>query len=205
MGSNRPRWGSLRLPRTALLRVRSAGHLVRSHGRAGRVRATSDGGPRSMGSVLPRARCVPVPGQLHRGVSARPEPVRGAGLADARRGAALRRAAALDFTRVASGRAWVRHAPDEGRGPRDELRFCEAVRPERIDHPPDGLTSPRRAWRLEEDEEPPIVIERPADASQLFRRRRRPEDVDVDGEDLVKPGRARVEVPNIDGLEREPP
>jgi hypothetical protein len=97
------------------------------------------------------------------------------------------------------------HAPDEGRGPRDELRFCEDVRPERIDHPPDGLTSPRRAWRLEEDEEPPIVIERPADASQLFRRRRRPEDVDVDGEDLVKPGRARVEVPNIDGLEREPP
>ena len=44
----------------------------------------------------------------------------------------------------------------------------------------------------------------PADACQLFGRRGRPEDVDVDGEDLVELRPARVEVRQVDGLEHEP-
>jgi hypothetical protein len=97
----------------------------------------------------------------------------------------------------------VRHAPDQGCGAGDELRLCEAVRPQRIEHPHDGLTTPRGARRLVEEEEPPVVIECPADASQLVGRRSRPEDVDVDGEDLVKPRLAGIEVRQVDGFERE--
>jgi hypothetical protein len=65
----------------------------------------------------------------------------------------------------------VRHAPDEGRGARDLLRVCEAVLPECIDHPPEDLPARRRAWRLVEEKEPPVALERPAYASQLFCRR----------------------------------
>jgi len=50
------------------------------------------------------------------------------------------------------------------------LRLCEAVRPERIDHPSEDLPGPRRAWRRVEEKEPPVVFERPAYASQFFRR-----------------------------------
>src|SRR6266545_2344800 len=100
---------------------------------------------------------------------------------------------------------WVRHAPDEGRGAGDKSRLCEAVRPEGIDNPLQDLASARRAWRLVEEEEPPIVSECPAEACQLFRRRSRPENVDVDGEGLVEAGRARVEVRQGEGCEREQP
>ena len=97
------------------------------------------------------------------------------------------------------------HAPDEGCGAGDELRLGETVRPQRFDHSRDGLTTPRGARRLVEEEEPPVGIQPLPDASQLVGRRGRPEDVDVDGEDLVKARPARVEVGDVDGLEREPP
>src|SRR6266508_1812485 len=68
-----------------------------------------------------------------------------------------------------------------------------------------SASTTRRTWRLVEEKEPPVVLECPAYASQLFGRGGRPEDVDVDGKDLVKPRLAWVEVRHVDGLEHEPP
>jgi hypothetical protein len=69
-------------------------------------------------------------------------------------------------------------------------------------------TAWRGAWRSasrKREKEPPLVIECPPDPSELFGGWRGPEDIDVDGEDLVEPCFTEVEARHIYGFEREPP
>jgi hypothetical protein len=106
---------------------------------------------------------------------------------------------------ASGGQAKAREAADQSRGAGDDPGLREPVCSERRADPRNRITSPLGGGRLVEEVELPAGTKRLADASQLVDRRGRPEDVDVDGEDLVESPLARIEGRDVDGRERKPP